>query len=93
MHVYVIAAAVTALVATTPVYGTQTGLDTLSEEPHWLTLCHYRETPAGYVSEIDAPGFFLSPRGRTSPQEELEAAYTAFFVRRDTDAISRFPAR
>ena len=33
----------------------------------------------GYTSEVDDPGFFLSPNGKSDPAEELQATLTHFF--------------
>lgn len=52
----------------------------LAEEREWRLLLHYRPTLfVGYESEQDDPGFFLSPRGKTDPQAELEATLAGFF--------------
>ena len=41
---------------------------------------HYRENlGAGYTSEVDDPGFFMAPTGKTDPQAELEATLAKFF--------------
>lgn len=47
---------------------------------YWHRLLHYRKTlGGGYTSEVDDPGFFLSPDGKTNPKRELEATLTQFF--------------
>ena len=52
----------------------------LAKERYWRLLLHYRqELSGGYLSEVDDPGFFLSPNGKTNPQAELEATLTYFF--------------
>ena len=52
----------------------------LSEERFWRLLLHYRANAWGeYTSEVDAPGFFLAPNGKTDPQAELEATLAQFF--------------
>jgi len=52
----------------------------LADEREWHLLLHYRETLlGGSASEQDDPGFFLSPRGKTDPQAELEATLAQFF--------------
>lgn len=53
----------------------------IAKHPGWLHLLHYRVvpyySPAGnfsfFESEIDAPQFFLSPRGKSDPEAELTA--------------------
>ncbi len=45
-------------------------------------------------SEIDDPGFFLSPRGRRNPQAELDATLAAFVTPSGEEpAQCRYPAR
>lgn len=52
----------------------------LHKERFWHLLVHYRKnTGPGYTSEIDDPGFFLAPDGKTNPQAELEATLRHFF--------------
>lgn len=52
----------------------------LHEQRHWQLLLRYRATWSGnQESEIDAPGFFLAPAGKTDPKAELTATLTAFF--------------
>ena len=52
----------------------------LSEQRYWHLLLHYRQDlTGGYTSEVDDPGFFLAPNGKTSPQAELEATLAKFF--------------
>jgi hypothetical protein len=70
----------------------------LSERRRWHRLLHYRARGRGWRSEADGAKFYLSPRGRTDPQAELEAALAAFFqpLSRDPKAQHpqcRFPAR
>jgi hypothetical protein len=71
----------------------------LAERPEWLHLGHYRGTLGGGLeSEPDGDDFFLSPRGRTSPIDELSATLAAFFSEPrgggpDDHPICRFPAR
>ena len=50
----------------------------LAASPQWLALGHWRKTSEGFVSEVDGPGFFLSPLGRRSPEDELRATLAAF---------------
>jgi hypothetical protein len=71
----------------------------LAETVEWKRLVHYRTGSwGGLVSDIDDPRFFLSPRGKEDPEEELEATLRAFFApiregREDAHALCRFPAR
>lgn len=52
----------------------------LADEREWQLLLHYRSSLfGGYESEQDDPGFFMSSRGKTDPQAELEATLTRFF--------------
>jgi len=52
----------------------------LAREREWHLLLHYRENLlGGYTSEQDDPGFFMSPRGKTDPQAELDATLEQFF--------------
>ncbi|MEW6246705.1 MAG: DUF4105 domain-containing protein [Nitrospirota bacterium] len=52
----------------------------LADEREWHLLLHYRKNLfGGYTSEQDDPGFFLSPKGKTDPQAELEATLAQFF--------------
>ena len=52
----------------------------LHQDRYWLLLLHYRKNFfGGYTSEVDDPGFFLSPKGKTDPAEELKATLTYFF--------------
>jgi hypothetical protein len=69
----------------------------------WLRLGHYRRDPLGgaYESEADGPSFFLSNRGKRSPEAELEAMIRALLVpvsagddhTLDAHPACRFPAR
>lgn len=71
----------------------------LDEDPQWRRLGHYQRGWFGWVSEEDAPGFFLSPSGKRNPRAELDATLRAFFqpARPDVEGSShpqcRFPAR
>ena len=52
----------------------------LSEQRYWHLLLHYRQDlTGGYTSEVDDPGFFLAPNGKTDPHAELEATLAKFF--------------
>jgi len=52
----------------------------LYEQRYWHLLLHYRENlGGGYTSEVDDPGFFMAPTGKTDPQAELEATLAKFF--------------
>lgn len=74
-------------------------LEKLAFENPWLRLTHYRSSLlGGYESEIDGPLFFIAPRGKTQPLDELVATYQAMLA--DTPALPeeeaaacRFPAR
>ncbi len=71
----------------------------LSGDPQWRRLLHYKKGLFQWVSEEDAPGFFLSPRGKRDPEAELEAAIRGFFDPPSSDDEKRphpqcrFPAR
>ncbi|MDH3503776.1 MAG: DUF4105 domain-containing protein [Nitrospirota bacterium] len=52
----------------------------LHHDRYWHLLLHYRkESFGGHTSEVDDPGFFLSPDGKTDPEAELQATLTYFF--------------
>lgn len=52
----------------------------LHEQRYWRLLLHYRPNwISGYESEVDDPGFFLAPNGKTDSKAELEATITGFF--------------
>ncbi len=52
----------------------------LAENRYWHLLLHYRENlGGGYTSEVDDPGFFMAPTGKTDPQAELESTLAKFF--------------
>lgn len=52
----------------------------LHQQRYWKLLLHYRQNLfGGWTSEIDAPGFFLSKKGKTHPEAELHATLTHFF--------------
>jgi hypothetical protein len=71
----------------------------LGHHTQWLRLGHYRTAPFSetYESEVDGPDFFLSPRGKTDPQAELEATLRAFFAKPDPSLkeqpLCHYPAR
>ncbi len=68
----------------------------LADAPYWRVLGHYTRTLSGWKSEIDDPRFFLSPRGKTDPEAELEATLRALFrtpAQGKKSAACRFPAR
>jgi len=59
----------------------------LYEKRYWNLLLHYRKNfLGGYTSEVDDPGFFLSPEGKTNPKEELQATLKKFF---STELVGR----
>ena len=65
----------------------------LHEQRYWRLLLHYRANWIGsYESEIDEPGFFLAPNGKTDAKAELDATLTAFFSS-ELVGRSRQPAR
>lgn len=52
----------------------------LADDRYWHLLLHYRKNLlAGYTSEEDDAGFFLSPQGKTDPKAELDATLAKFF--------------
>ncbi|MCS6896907.1 MAG: DUF4105 domain-containing protein [Nitrospira sp.] len=52
----------------------------LADQREWRLLLHYGTDLLGRaISEEDDPGFFLSPRGKYDPQDELEATIRQFF--------------
>ncbi|WP_166257789.1 DUF4105 domain-containing protein [Marinobacter salicampi] len=69
----------------------------LAQTEEWLNLVHYRKNlaSAGYKSQADDPGFFLSEQGQHSPEAELEATLNALRQPGEGDghARCRFPAR
>lgn len=71
----------------------------LGRDIQWLKLGHYRTAAFSdsYESEVDGADFFLSPRGKSDPQAELEATLRAFFAKPDPSlkepVICHYPAR
>ncbi len=71
----------------------------LGEDRWWLRLGHWhRGLLGGWEAEPDGPDFYLSPRGKTDPQAELEATLAGFFAPEEKDPKvqhpqCRFPAR
>ncbi|TGN40535.1 Lnb N-terminal periplasmic domain-containing protein [Marinobacter confluentis] len=69
----------------------------LHQHPAWLTLVHYQPDrfSSGYTGQADDDDFFLSPRGKTSPEAELKATLEAITQPGggDDHARCRFPAR
>ena len=62
----------------------------LAQDPEWLALGHYRKRLfGGYESEVEPSQFFISPKGRTDPEAELEATILEFF---EPDPGARAPA-
>lgn len=69
----------------------------LAEDPFWRDLLHFK----GGRSLILDKDFFLSDRGQTDPQAELEATIKAYFTQEhtikrepgDTNIVCIFPAR
>lgn len=75
---------------------TKADRESLSDERYWHILLHYQEGILEKRSQIDDPGFFISPRGKTDPKAELAATITSFFQSDEGDEKhSRciFPAR
>ncbi len=68
---------------------------TLHEQSTWRRLLHFRE--GARKSEIKSDDFFLSPKGKKSPKEELDATIRAYFVEngdsKNEHARCLFPAR
>ncbi|KHT40334.1 outermembrane protein [Vibrio sinaloensis] len=69
----------------------------LANDPYWLKLGHYLpNTLTGHTSTVDSEAFFFAKDGKTSPANELQATYEAFY-RQSNDAAKaaqcRFPAR
>lgn len=52
-------------------------LESLSKNPHWLALGHYKKTLLGYKSYIDSEKFFLAKQGKFNPLKELKATINA----------------
>lgn len=49
-------------------------IESLSQDPHWLKLLHYRERIIGKAkSDITSTDYFLSADGHTNPKKELIA--------------------
>ncbi|OEY67895.1 hypothetical protein BG841_03465 [Marinobacter sp. X15-166B] len=68
----------------------------LHTDPVWLTLGHYQQAmTGGYTSQADDPDFFLSPAGKHSPKDELDATLRAIQADGEGDSHARcqFPAR
>lgn len=68
-------------------------LDELSHHHYWHTLMHYRKAGRGWKSEVVSENFFLSEHGKTDPVAEIKKNWELFFVKKDRDAITHFPAR
>ncbi|MDH5668024.1 MAG: DUF4105 domain-containing protein [Nitrospira sp.] len=59
----------------------------LADEREWHLLLHYKANLLGsIISEEDDEGFFLSSRGKSDPQAELEATIRQFF---SSDLVGR----
>lgn len=67
----------------------------LQDDRYWDILLHYKRGWFGTKSLVDDQRFFLSPRGKTDPSAELDAAIDGLFVRGDEKETPRcrFPAR
>ncbi len=68
----------------------ETNLSTLAQDPYWHKLLHYRTSVFGVKSEIDAEKFFLSPKGKSQPEEELRATIDQA---KTQTTVCQFPAR
>jgi len=52
----------------------------LSEQSQWRAFIHYKPASASsWLSQVDSPHFFMSDRGKHSPEAELNATLAAFF--------------
>lgn len=47
-------------------------------DSQWLKLMRYNKSLFGYKSEVDTPGYFLSPDGKSDPKAELRATLSKF---------------
>src|SRR3989304_4146563 len=68
----------------------------LQEDRYWHVLLHYKTGVFGTESLVDDRNFFLSPRGKTDPAAELDAAIDGFFAQGEEEQTlprCRFPAR
>ncbi len=69
----------------------------LADDPHWLTLLHYKRGVTGLRSLVDDSKFFLSPSGKHDPAAEMDATLRAFFQSTGDDEaphpVCRFVAR
>jgi hypothetical protein len=71
----------------------------LAERPEWRALLHYQPQLLSrkIESEVDEPGFFLAPNGKTESRDELHATLGAFFQSNpgepDKSPQCLFPAR
>ena len=74
-------------------------INTLATDPYWLKLGHYRPTTlGGWKSEVDSVKFFLSPKGKVSPKDELNTTINAFngdnsLPQQTQQTRCQFPAR
>src|SRR4030067_1244601 len=68
----------------------------LQEHRYWHALLHYKTGVFGTESLVDDRNFFLSPRGKTDPAAELDAAIDGFLAQGEEEQTlprCRFPAR
>ncbi len=69
----------------------------LADDREWLTLLHVERNWIGISrSLVDDPNFFLSPRGKYNPADELDATIAGLLaapVPGAQHAVERFPAR
>lgn len=71
----------------------------LADNPVWQVLLHYKSsTFSDATSQVDGGDYFVSMKGKTSPQKELEAILASFFSNKPMLTLEmtpqcRFPAR
>lgn len=71
----------------------------ISENSYWRTLLHYKNNliTGRTISLVDDHKFFLSPKGKRNPQEELFALIDKVFQENDTElrqeTFCKFPLR
>ncbi len=71
----------------------------LSQQPYWHILLRYEDQQGDQLSSLihNQPSFFVSPEGRTNPEEELNATLKALVApstaKADDAVACKFPAR
>lgn len=75
-------------------------LNTLANDPYWLSLGHYEQGQLGaWRSHVDEARFFIAEHGDSSPQAELHATLKALYApidhtdNADSHPQCRYPAR